>query len=483
MTCRLEYTDDGFVWNGVSRPGLPQIVDSRHQFVEPFCRYLRHLFLREGLAEESVRTYAEALLHLCNFIERRIAADAELQEAKRLFDSATNVNEVLPRLRDGHLEAWLASQVAAGNKVRTRQQRCDTVFICYCWLETVRAITYCVRIPGITDGESFEPALSSKPARTAPDMPKSKYGIISALRPRSRGLAKQLPIPTDDDIEKLLIEVQRLFGGPVAERNTLLIRWYRLDGLRRIEWIHLKVKNIPSADEIDGLMFSGLPRAVELDVTKGGHEQSVDALPDLLVETREYIDGTRRRIVKQFTEKYGRAYKEPEEIFLSEKTGKALNKKSVSNLLRRIFDAAGVKGHGHRLRATFATHVVNAESEAEEIAIVQSGGLKHAINHHNVELRAADKTRHADPASLKPYVDSRRKQRSKSRGHDEYVTMDFMVTEKRQRLAVLNEQVAAAERKLSELDSKLKAAKKPESKPREAARHWGGPPGVQYHDC
>lgn len=459
MTCRLEYTDERFVHHKQARANLPQIVDSHHQFVEPFCEYLRHSFLREGLLASSVSTIAERLLHLCNFIESRIAEDAKLPEERRLFREAKSVNEALPHFCDAQLEAWLAAQELKGNKPGTRRDRCDAVFNCFCWLEVKGVVTHCVRIPGLTDDEKFTPRLSCKPARTQPDKPRARFGFVSALRPKVPP-REQLPIPGDDDVEKLLAHTQRLHGPQVAARNTLLIRWQRLGGLRRMEWVGLKVKNIPHPGDIYELMLKGLTEAVDLDVTKGGGEQSVDALADLLLETREYIDGPRADIVQRFKRRYGKSYKEPREVFLSNKTGKALEKRSVSNLLRVIFDTAGVDGHGHRLRASFLTSVVNSETEAEEIAVVQSGGLKHAINFHNVELRAAEKARSGSAAAIAPYINEKRKQRSKARGHDEYVTMDAELTAKKQALAVTNEQVRIAQDKLAALQSQLEASSK-----------------------
>lgn len=459
MTCRLEYTDEEFRHNKVARPRLPEIVDSDSQFVEPFCQYLRHAFLREGLREESVCTAAGRLLHLCNFIERRIAEDAELPTERRLFRRAQTVSDAIPNFGDVQMEAWLASQELAGNKPGTRRDRCDAVFNCFCWLEVKGLVTHCVRIPGITDDEKFKPRLSCKLARTHPDKPKAKYGVVSALRPRDVA-RKQLPSPSDDDIEKLLVQVQRLYGKHIAERNTLAIRWYRLDGLRRIEWVNLKVKNIPSVEDIHKLMFKGLTQSVDLDVTKGGGEQSVDALPELLLETREYIDGARADIVKRFKGLYGKDYEDPPEIFLSNKTGKALVKRSVSNMLRTVFDAAGVAGHGHRVRATFLRSVVNAETEAEEVAVVQSGGLKHAMNFHNVELRATERARSSSPQAIAPYIDAKRKQRSKVSGHDEYVTMDSELVARKQTLAATTEKVRLAQEKLAALQSQIEATGK-----------------------
>ncbi|MCG2592973.1 hypothetical protein LZ009_09290 [Ramlibacter sp. XY19] len=469
MTCRIEFTDESFIHNGISRSLLPQLVDSSSCFIEPFCHYLRHTFLREGLREGSVGAIAERLLHLCNFIERRIAQDAKLPVVGQLFLGASTVGQVLPRFCDEQLEAWLASQELAGNKPSTRRDRCDAVFNCFCWLEIKGLVTHSVRIPGLTDDEKFKPRLSCKLARTLPDKPRAKYGVVSALRPRDTR-REQLPIPSDDDIEKLLTQVQRLFGRGTAERDTLLIRWYRLDGLRRIEWVNLKVKNIPSEREIDKLMFDGLTKSVDLDVTKGGRVQSVDVLPDLLQETREYIHGTRADIVKRFKKKYGEEYKEPPEIFLSNKTGKALNKRSVSNLLRKVFDAAGVDGHGHRLRATYLNSRTGAETEAEEIAVVQSGGLKHAINYHNVELRVTEAARSSSPEAVAPYIDAKRKQRSKVRGLDEYVTMDSQIAERKQALAVTTEQVRRAREELAEVQAQTAAARKEKSPRRHAPK-------------
>jgi len=91
-----------------------------------------------------------------------------------------------------------------------------------------------------------------------------------------------------------------------------------------------------------------------------------------------------------------------------------------------------------------------------------------------VELRAAEKARSGSAAAIAPYINEKRKQRSKARGHDEYVTMDAELTAKKQALAVTNEQVRIALDKLAALQSQLEAsskrscaAKRPRAAPRQ----------------
>ena len=130
--------------------------------------------------------------------------------------------------------------------------------------------------------------------------------------------------------------------------------------------------------------------------------------------TLDYIEGPRRRLVERFKKLKGKGYTEPPEIFLSHKTGRPLNLRSISNIFRQVFDAAGVEGHGHRIRAHFLENVVDAEAEAEEIAVTTSGGRKAAIDWHGVQMRAAEHARHRNPSSLDSYVRSIRKQRMRA---------------------------------------------------------------------
>lgn len=457
MPCRTERTSRAFVRDGKRRPGIPQLVDSNDKFIELICKYLRQLWLVEKAKPNTVYSYSDRLLHWCNFIEARIKADARQPEALRLFGRAKNVSEALPLAGDRQLEAWLTEQEFAGKAPTTRQRRCDAFFHFYVWAQVEGLVKHRVKVPTVNADEDFKPAISSKLAKSGPDIMAAKYGVVSKLRPRVPK-SERLHIPPDDEVHAIFAVIPTLFTPAIAQRNTLLAKWYVQTGVRRSEWVHLYMRNVPSQEAIDDALLSGLGINVKLEVTKSGEEQWVDPSAELLDATREYIDGPRAAIVKRFREKPG--YKEPKEVFLSDTTGLALNERSVCNLLKGIFSAAKAKGTGHRLRASFLNTITVAETRAEEIAVVEAGGLKHAINHHNVTLRAAEKARHSSLASQERYVERVRKQRGKAQGHDELVSVHMEVQATRQELASNKAEVAAARKELAEVQAAVEKARK-----------------------
>ena len=358
---------------------------------------------------------------------------------------------------DRALEAWLTEQEAAGNAPTTMQRKCDALFHFYVWAQSRNLVKHRIKVPTINDHEDFKPALTTKPARSSSDRKGSKYGVVLRLRPKAPK-GERLHIPSSKEVEAIFAKIPELFSATVAMRNTLLVKWYAWCGLRRFEWVHLYLRNLPDREEVDDAVLGGLAINTKLEVTKGGTEQYVDVSGELLEATLEYVEGPRKRIVERFSRRPG--YKEPKEVFLSETTGLPLNVRSVSNLLTAIFKAAGAAGTGHRLRATFLDNVTVAETRAEEIQVVESGGLKHAINHHNVALRAAEKARHKQVSSQEAYVKRVRKQRGKAAGHDEIVSVHMELQASRTELAAKKAEVLAAKKELAKVQAELAESRK-----------------------
>lgn len=460
----------------MSRPGIPQPVDSNHRFIILLCSYLRDLRLAQKAPLSTVNSYSDRLLHWCNFIERRIAADEKdgVPEAQRLFGPAKSVEEGLQLASDRSLEAWLTEQESAGNAATTMQRRADAFFHFYVSVQERGLVRNRIKVPTVNVEAEFKPALTTKPARYSADRRASKYGVVLKLRPRARK-GERLHVPSDEEVQSIYTVIPAIFTTPVSARNTLLVKWYAQCGLRRLEWVHLYVRNVPSPDAVDDALLHGYGISVKLEVTKGGDVQYVDASAELLEATLDYIEGPRADIVKRFSKRQG--YKEPKEVFLSETTGRALNPRSVSNLLKTIFVAAKAGGTGHRLRAVFLTNVNGAEARAEEIKVVESGGLKHAINWNNVKLRSAEKARHKNVSSQDDYVQAVRKQRSKAFGQDEIVSAHMELQEQRQELASQKAQVKEAKQELADIQAQLAAAralKAAAKAPAKRARTVGG---------
>lgn len=425
----------------------PLLTDRRHRFIEPASAYIRYVATVRRLRPGTALTYASWLLHFCNYLARKLASTDSSPVTS--LGQAKTVSEALLVVGDAHLRDWMGEQERAGNKVRTINQRLDAVFLFHIWMEINGYVTYAVRIPGFNDHDRFVPRLSSKPARSnAHGRRPSKYGIVSDLRMKEEE-QEMLPTPDDADMTKLYAACARLYNFASEERNQLTLHWSKQKGLRRFEWVGLKIGQLPSRAAVaeHRANFNALP--LRLTITKGGKPQWMKVLPELIEQTYDYIDGERAGIVKRFRKREG--YVEPDEIFLSNKTGGPLVPGSVSNIMRQVFDEAGVEGHGHRIRAHFMENAAAAEADAEELSVLSSGGRKAGMDWEGVEVRLLEHARQKDPRSPKPYISNLRKQRSRSPEQQEFVTLQQAVEAKKQEVEILDIKLAAMRKEAAEL--------------------------------
>ena len=440
MPCHLEFTSKSFVFASRSYPDIPLLVDEQHRFVSPVCDYLRHLVTHDHLKTSSVKTYADYLLHYWRFI---CARDRDFQS-----------------LSDKDLIRWLNQQEADGVSRMTQAARCDAVFDLYVWLEANGYVDRMVRIPGFNDGENFTPRLTAVSAKGSIQLRRaSRYGISCAVRPRVRGRSHQ-STPNSDAITEIYVAADTPLNPGLAERNHLLIDWYVQVGLRRMEWSALTTDQVPTWDVIDGLREAGAAHELRLTTTKGDRPRHVAVLPELLEKTREYVEETRAEIVLRFKKKKGPAYKVPSEVFLSSKTGMAMDLTSISNMLTRWFKSADVKGHGHRLRAAYLTNLFEAELRAEESRITAHPGTKIAIDYELILRKVAERAGHAHLDSLRSYLTLAKKRRARADGATDFVTLQQQLDAKRQELAILNRRLTTQRAELG-LKPRRKSASDP----------------------
>jgi integrase len=82
------------------------------------------------------------------------------------------------------------------------------------------------------------------------------------------------------------------------------------------------------------------------------------ALPiTLAIQTLEFI-WDQRHIFIERRRLHNPVYVAPRNVFLSSKTGGSMSPAAIGNLLKAAFKNAGVKGSGHRLRASYSEQVV-----------------------------------------------------------------------------------------------------------------------------
>jgi integrase len=422
MSYTLTFTSSQFVYAGRSYPEIPIIVNSKTNiFVDYAFGYFRSLVIFDKLEVTSVKTYASAIALFFNFLGKK------------------DFLEIV----DKDLIAWDNHQKAKGVSDLTRCSRCDAVFDLYVWAELNGVVKHALKLPGVNDTENFVPRLTAKTAKSPGKLQRrtSRSGIVSAVRPRVSAPDLQ-PTPDAADLTKLFVAADNENNLSLTKRNHLLIQWYSQVGVRRMEWGNLTVEQIPSWTKIDELFSKSLVYELRLTKTKGGNGRYVGVIPDLLERTREYIEDPRREIVVRFKKLKGIAYFEPDEIFLSSKTGLPLNFTAISNLLTSLFKQAGVEGHGHRLRATYLTRLFDAEIAAEELRLATHPGSKAQIDWELVLRKVADRAGHKNIDSLRPYLTAAKKRYTRDPGLVDPVTVQQQVDFKKQELALLEKRIA-----------------------------------------
>lgn len=189
----------------------------------------------------------------------------------------------------------------------------------------------------------------------------------------------------------------------LAERFDLMIDWGRSAGLRAKEICGLTKAVLPSRESAERASVQGRKLKVNLPVSKGEKDDAVSVSPQLLIQTWDFIDLYRTDIVEKFTKRFKSRYKiyeDPAEIFLSDKTGRAIDKKSFSNAIRKAYKKAVDAGTltvdervwVHGLRHNFVNNLLKG---------LDAGGVKRP------EALARQATRHNHERSLEIYSTDR----------------------------------------------------------------------------
>lgn len=228
-----------------------------------------------------------------------------------------------------------------------------------------------------------------------------KKGMKHPLTKNGSALNKRKITPRKEWIEAVKIH------GPerrdLASRFELMIDWGSGAGLRAMEICALNKLCLPGRETAKKALEDGRKVYIQLPKTKGGKEDRILVSPLLVMRTWDYIDIYRPDVTEFFTNKFKakyEVYEEPDEIFLSNKTGQAVNSRSFSNGVRSAFLKAVESGTltldekvwAHGLRHNFTTNLLKG---------LDAGGVKRP------EAIACQATRHSHEDSLEPYTSER----------------------------------------------------------------------------
>lgn len=137
--------------------------------------------------------------------------------------------------------------------------------------------------------------------------------------------------------------------GELTERNSLMVKWSVLTGMRRKEVLGLKLKDIPASSEVINQIHK-----ITITITKGSKPRDIYVPQDLIDETNKYIKFTRRSIAKKFN-----TLGKEEYVWISEKNGKVIGKKTIEAAFREAVIKSGVDCTFHHLRHTYAIRLLS----------------------------------------------------------------------------------------------------------------------------
>lgn len=367
----------GQFWVGIPTLVWPDGVD------EAASDWLRVLVIDYGVAASSAREYAKIIRPFLRFCQRH----------RRAWQSVDDEFLILWRENLRHLGEISIGRVNASLK---------TIFAFYRWAEENKRIRFQVGIYA----EDELPAKQAHivfPISAKRSYTKGRHGrvfggwttpLTLSNRGRSSGVRHT---PTEDEIRVLHeVAVARVNG----ERDSLMFSWAEEAGPRRAEFLQIGKSHMPTDDQLAELIDNDKLWSI-LIKRKGGKSKTINAQPELIIRTLDYIQFGRRDIVESCLNTIV-GYREPDEIFLSSRTGMVLHPDSVTSIGRQVFKKAGIKrANIHRLRARYAVRTVETLLEA-----IFNGGTigPESSWTETILVKAAEMMGHSSPESLRPYL-------------------------------------------------------------------------------
>lgn len=375
-------TDQDCKINSQPWPGIPTLV-WRDGIDEAASDWLRTLVVEYGVAPSSAKEYAKIIRPFLRFCRTK----------KRTWQSVDDQFLITWR------EVMHRSLKIEVNRVNVSMK---TIFAFYRWAEEKRHIRYQVAIYSQDElPESLREVVF--PISAKKSFVKGKHGRIfgawtTPLTTSGKSVKSQMRhTPTEEEIRDLHeISVSRAQG----ERDSLMLSWAEETGSRRAEFLKVCKSHMPSSDAIADLIEKDEPCVIHVK-RKGGGTKPLNIPLDLVLRTQDFIEFGRSEIVERCRHEIV-GYCEPDEVFLSSRTGLELHPDSVTSIGRRTFRKAGIKhANIHRLRARFAVRTI--ETLVDALFEGQTIGSDSSWI-ETILTKAAEMMGHADPQSLRPYL-------------------------------------------------------------------------------
>ena len=366
-------TDSRCVINSIPYAGIPIFFDNSG-IIWPISDYMISMVYKFRKPVSTVETYA---FYLQKFL-------------KHIIEQGINWSDVT----DGDLIRWRDQMIDIEClKPSSVSAYLSVVFNFYQWAEESEILRYAV-----ATYDECNKASCSCHSRiyqiSAVKKGRSNYYTWPYLPKINQQANRHTPV--SEEIEKLHVAA---FNSSTGQRDSLLLSFYEETSLRRMETLSIKVKDIPSWDEIEEFIASDQVFTLTI-LGKRNKVRHVRALPELMARAREHIEGDRSVAIRNANNRNS-AFQPPDELFLSATTAKPLTKEYVSRHISEMMRSVGIKlASGHRLRASGLTALAEAYDGVDETG--------RPFSAEQVLWKVADHAGHANSSSLRPYLNSAR---------------------------------------------------------------------------
>lgn len=369
--------------NGMHYPNLPIIVSKEFSVIWHLTEFLRVRRIKAGDAELTVERKAGALREFASYLESS-------------FDD-TNWDQV----DDDVLQMWGVS-MRKRTKAANVQFKVSTVVHMYYWAQRNGYFHEMVGVTDIGNHAVF-------PITVTADRYDPRTGIaagnVSTTLVFSDTSGSVSRYPSDNDVDAIkdgLIAKAEKSNSPgiaeeLLERNMLIVETAVGPGLRRGEIAKsLKVSSLPSLEHVRDCIERGVTIPITI-VGKGGKVRAPQFHPELLLLLIDHCMYTREAILDRF--RCRRGYTEPDEIFVSAKTGQALAAQSVSELIADAAASQGAVVSMHDLRRKALTRMV---TQQRQFAMADNRG---PVDDATILLKARQQAGHNDlETSFRSYL-------------------------------------------------------------------------------
>jgi len=203
-------------------------------------------------------------------------------------------------------------------------------------------------------------------------------------------------IPTESDMDVLYVRLSSRRSQNLAVRDCLIADWAVEVGLRRAELLSLQISQIPSLTDCEKLRSNDEVMYLIIKRKNGGHHK-VAVLPELLLNTRRFIDRERHQMIRSLDVSRSRG------IFISQTTGSTLSGSYVSRIFRDAFGRTSEMQELtlHRLRARFCSKLMQAYVRTD---LERAGSIAY-LARETIMFKVAEAMGIRDPETLRHYLD------------------------------------------------------------------------------